>query len=405
MDFSKSDLTRRQFVKIFAAAGAFGASAAALAGCTSASGSASASASGSSSASASSTSASASAAASSASASAATKRTITDDAGRTVEIPSEIKTVAASGFGSRAVVYAGALDRLVGVSESDKRISSALPYAKLNEKLFTELPAVCSGGMNNTVYDEEMVKLAPDVIISTSTDAASDDELQQKLNIPVISVHMNDFDIFEEDFYKSLAMLGEVFGTTAHTDSVIKAMKEWQADLDNRTKDIPDADKPSVYTGGISFRGPHGIEGTYGGYGPFEAVHAKNVVDETGRSGPFSVDLEQITVWNPEFIFLNPDNMGQVKKEVEENADFFKSLQAVKNGNVFAQPSYIAFGTNYELAIADAYDIGKRIYPDKFADVDIEAKADEIFTCVLGAPFMQTLKDEGAGYGKIDLGL
>lgn len=397
-----SDISRRQFFRIAAAAGAMGASAAFLAGCSSSSKSSAAASSASASASAASSSASASAA--SASASAAATRTIVDDAGRTVEIPAEIKKVAASGFGARAIIYAGAIDRLVGVSESDKRITIGLPYAKLNEKLFTDLPAVCSGGMNNTVFEEEMVKLAPDVIISTATDAATDDELQQKLNIPVISVHMNDFDIFEEDFYKSLAMLGEVFGTTDHTDGIIKAMKEWQADLDTRTKDIADADKPSVYTGGVSFRGPHGIEGTYGGYGPFDAIHAKNVVDETGKTGPFSVDLEQITVWDPEYIFLNPDNMAQVNEEFGNDAAFFQALRAVKENKVFSQPSYIAFGTNYELAIADAYFVGKTIYPDKFADVDVEAKADEIFTAVLGAPYVSIMNEAGAGFGPITIG-
>ncbi|MBQ3301965.1 MAG: ABC transporter substrate-binding protein, partial [Eggerthellaceae bacterium] len=280
----------------------------------------------------------------------------------------------------------------------------SLPYATVNAAKFESLPAVCSGGMNNTVFEEEMVKVAPDVIISTSTDPAADDELQQKLNIPVISVHMNDYDIFEDRFYKSLSMLGEVFGTTEQTDSVIKAMKEWQADLEKRSGDIPNSDKPSVYTGGISYRGPHGIEGTYGGYGPFEAIGAKNVVDETGKTGPFSVDLEQITVWDPQYIFLNPENMAQVNEEFANDAAFFENLQAVKGNHVFSQPSYIAFGTNYELAIADAYFVGKTIYPDKFADVDMDAKADEIFTTVLGGPYMSIMKEDGVDFGPIAIG-
>ena len=97
-----------------------------------------------------------------------------------------MNSVAPSGFGSRAVVYAGAVDKLVGASENDLQLSASLPYAKTNQAIFEKLPAVCSGGMNNTVYEEEMVSLAPDVIISTSTDPAADDELQQKLGIPVI---------------------------------------------------------------------------------------------------------------------------------------------------------------------------------------------------------------------------
>jgi hypothetical protein len=136
-----SDISRRQFFRIAAAAGAMGASAAFLAGCSSSSKSSAAASSASASASAASSSASASAA--SASASAAATRTIVDDAGRTVEIPAEIKKVAASGFGARAIIYAGAIDRLVGVSESDKRITIGLPYAKLNEKGYARYQMVC----------------------------------------------------------------------------------------------------------------------------------------------------------------------------------------------------------------------------------------------------------------------
>ncbi len=378
-----SDISRRRFLKTLAATTIVGVYAGTMFGCTpnaSTSGSASTSA------------------------SASGTRTIVDDAGRTVEIPAVVNTAAGSGFGARAIVYAGAIDKLVGVSETDKKISVSLPYAMLNAATFNALPAVCSGGMNNTVFEEEMVKLAPDVIISTSTDPSVDDELQKKLNIPVITVHMNNYDIFEDKYYQSLAMLGEVFGTTSHTDEVIAAMKEWQKDLANRSAGVSDADKPTVYIGGVSYRGPHGIEGTYGGYGPFDAVAAKNVVDETGKTGPFSVDLEQISAWDPDFLFLNPENMSQVNEEFANNPAFFDTLKAVQNGKVYSQPAYIAYGTNYELAIANAYFVGKTIYPDQFKDIDIEKKADEIFEKTLGGPFISTMKEAGVTFGPITIG-
>lgn len=391
MKHNAADFSRRQFIGALAA-GALGASAVALGGC----------ASGGSSAASSSASASASSASASASSASGT-RIIVDDFGRQVEIPAVIEKAAPSGFGARAIVYAGAVDKLVGASDSDKRASVSLPYVTTNLDKFNELPSVCSGGMNNTVYEEEMVNVAPDVIISTSTDPATDDELQQKLNIPVISVRMNDYDIFEEDFYKSLNMLGEVFGTTEHTDAIIAKMRDWQEDLAERGAAGGDAGKPTVYTGGVSYRGPHGIEGTYAKYGPFDAIGAKNVVDETGSDGPLTVDMEQITVWDPEYIFLNPENMNMVMDEVANDPAFFQNLQAVKNGKVFSQPSYIAFGTNYEMAIADAYFVGKTIYPAQFEDVDVEKMADEIFETVIGKPYVEVLNSENAGFGPISL--
>ena len=42
-----------------------------------------------------------------------------------------------------------------------------------------------------------------------------------------------------------------------------------QTDLDTRTAKIADDQKPSVYVGGVSFKGQHGFEGTEAGYGPY----------------------------------------------------------------------------------------------------------------------------------------
>ena len=100
-------------------------------------------------------------------------------------------------------------------------------------------------------------------------------------------------------------------------------MKSWQKDLNSRTKDIPDGKKPSVYAGAVSFRGGHGIEGTYGKYPPFTAIHAKNVVDETGKSGALLIDKEKLAVWNPDIIFLTPDNMNLVNQDDSSNPGFY----------------------------------------------------------------------------------
>lgn len=146
-------------------------------------------------------------------------RTITDDQGRSVEVPAAVTKIAVTGFGARAVTYAGAVDRLVGVSDRDKsEVNAALPFAKANLDFLSTLPSVCTGGAQDTVYEEQMLLLAPDVIISTTTDPAANDELQTKMATPVVYIGMNDSDIFEESFYKSLSLLGGIFGTTSWTD-------------------------------------------------------------------------------------------------------------------------------------------------------------------------------------------
>lgn len=61
----------------------------------------------------------------------------------------------------------------------------------------------------------------------------------------------------------------------------------------------PDSEKPSVYVGGLGARGTHGIESTQGNYSLFNAVNAKNVVDETGQTGSIMIDKEKLIEWDP----------------------------------------------------------------------------------------------------------
>jgi iron complex transport system substrate-binding protein len=181
-------------------------------------------------------------------------------------------------------------------------------------------------------------------------------------------------------------------------------MEEWQRDLNDRTKDIADSDKPTVYAGAVSFRGGHGVEGTYAKYPPFDAINAKNVVDETGEDGALILEKEKLLVWNPDIIFLTPGNMNLVNEDYRTNPNYYSSLKAVKDGNVYTQINYNYFGTNIELSIADAYYAGTIIYPNAFSDIVFEAKADEIFTEMLGHPYIQVLKDSGNGFGRITVG-
>jgi len=53
--------------------------------------------------------------------------------------------------------------------------------------------------------------------------------------------------------------------------------------------------------------------------------------------------------------------------------------------------------------IADAYYIGKVLYPEQFSDVDPEKKADEIFTMFVGKPVYTDLKGPLGGFEKIEI--
>ncbi len=330
-------------------------------------------------------------------------RTVTDAFGRRVEIPGKVETVAAIGGAARILTYAGCADKLVGVTEMNKENTSKMPFSVINAEHFAGIASVSNGGPNETPFIEELIRIAPDVIFA-HTDQSTLQNVADKTGIPTVGIYPEG--MFDGTFYFALELIGEIMGMEEHCSQVIDYIKECQADLEARTKDIPDEEKPTVYTGAVSFSGAHGIDGTHALYPPFTAIHAKNVVDEIDnpKSAAFLIDMEKITMWDPDIIFLNPANMHLVNEDYAKNKAFYEGLKAVQNGEVYSQIPYTCNWTNMELAIADAYYAGKVIYPEQFADVDVVKKADEIFAVMLGQPFYEKLAADGYKFEKITIG-
>jgi iron complex transport system substrate-binding protein len=58
---------------------------------------------------------------------------------------------------------------------------------------------------------------------------------------------------------------------------------------------------------------------------------------------------------------------------------------------------YNWYSQNFESILANAYFVGKILYPDRFADVDPIAKADEIYSFVVGKPVFEEMNRTFSG--------
>lgn len=340
----------------------------------------------------------ASGSASDASSSAAVTKTVVDAYGRSVEVPKDAKTAATVGSGARFVVYAGAQDKLIAVTEMETTPAMNRPYAIAYKDLFADLPSTSNGNhlLETNVNEEQLMHLNPDVIIS-SRSAEECDALQKDTGIPVIGITYQN-QLFTDNVYNSIICVGEALGTEDHANEVVAKLKEWDADLKARTADIADADKPSVYVGAVNYKGAKSFTGTYANYAPLVELNAKNVADETGQKAAVDVDLEQIGNWNPDYMFLNAGNMDLMKADYANNQAFFDGLKAFQQGNLYTQPFFNFNGTNIDTGICDTYFIGATIYPDKFADVDLKAKYSEIYTTLLGVDFYRAMQQSGMDF-------
>lgn len=334
--------------------------------------------------------------------------TVTDMLGRQVTLPDAANRVVAIGPGAlRLYVYAGNLAYVVGVEQMETSDVSGKPYMLANPDL-AKLPVIGQGGPNNAPDPEKLVTVMPDVIFSTyATDAAAADELQTKTGIPVVVLNYGGTgvtSIFGEEIQNSLTLIGQVIGDSSRAEKANAYLQQTREDLERRTKDIPDTDKPSVYVGGLGAKGTHGIESTQGQYALLDVIHAKNVVDETGMSGSVMIDKEKLLEWDPAYLFIDQGGFAAVVEDYQKSPDFYNALSAVKNGQVYSQLPYNYYSTNIDTAIADAYFLGKTIYPAAFADVDPAKKADEIYQALLGKALYSQMAEKFGEFGPLQLG-
>lgn len=328
-------------------------------------------------------------------------RTITDSQGRVVELPAKVESIVCVGVGAlRYSCYVGAASLVVGVEDYELKAGMSRLYNYVNYDKFKSLPAIGTNGEPNV---EQIIAVAPQVIVMSAYASVDADELQAKTGIPVVVVPGSDTTL-DDKAYETIRILGELYGMEARATELTAYLTSVEQDLQSRTAAVAEDAKPSVYVGGISFKGTHGFEGTEAFYGPLELINGKNLANTTGQTGAFDIDLEQVLTWDPDVIFLDFNGMSLINEAYAANPDFYNSLTAVKEGRVYSQISFRSSASNLETALADAYYAATILCPEQFADVDAVAKAGEIFTELLGSNPYEALKEAGYEFRQITLG-
>ena len=331
-------------------------------------------------------------------------RIVVDGLGREVEIPHTVETIVPLGNAARLCSYLQVQDKFVTITQGDLGDSLFMAYGWANRDAWMDLPIAASGGYG-VFHPEVILEADPDVIVCTfEADIVA--SIEEQTGLPVVAVAQGT--LFGEDYEEALRILGDVCGASQRAEEIITFLNDCLADLDSRTKDIPDENKPLLLGSAATFRGFHGIQGVYVDHPVFSAVHGKDAaagLEKQSFDTGVEVDKEKILDWDPEILFLDSGNLYLVEEEYASDPDFFLQLQAVKNDKVYQWPNATANYTNLEVPLVNAYYAGMMLYPDAFADVDFEAKANEIFDFFLGRTgYLEVLTQNGLGYENITLG-
>ncbi|MFP3952282.1 MAG: iron ABC transporter substrate-binding protein, partial [Candidatus Bathyarchaeia archaeon] len=277
------------------------------------------------------------------------------------------------------------------------------PYRLAHPEL-ADLPVVSPGGPGKTPNAEMVLQVDPDVIFATYIDEQLAETLETQTNTSVVVLSYGPLATFyTEELSESLLLAGRILDREKRAGRVVSFIRATLEDLGNRTEDIPPGDRPSAYIGGIGYKGSHGIDSTDTSFPPFKAVNAYNVLENLETTGHVFIDKERLLEWNPDIIFVDEGGLELVKADYEKNPKFYESLKAYRQNHIYGTLPFNYYTTNIGTALADAYYIGKTLYPERFKEVDLEAKANDIYEFLTGEPVYAEMREDFGGFGSIDL--
>ena len=353
------------------------------------------------------------------SAGAADEITITDMISREVTVtPGSYQKVVCIGAGAlRMYSYIGDVSLLSGVEDIDNTSlaerpkmfdSAARPYMLAFGEEFTKLPSCGVGGPNaQTAEAEKILSCDPDIVISEYEDVEKEDALQEQLGIPVITLKSGSGGVFDENFFATLRMLGVIFGEEEKAEALVSFIEAERDEISRRTADVAEEEKPSVYICGLGNWGTTNHLMTAQNYISFNIANVKNVVSGLEKNGIQPIEEEKFVELGEDMdiMIMDAAAIKNIKPLYAETPDMFDTCKAWENGEVYLEMPYNAYYTNYEIALINTWFIAKTVYPDRFEDIDMNAKINEVTQMFQGQELAEKINAAPAsfgGYQKID---
>lgn len=305
-------------------------------------------------------------------------RTVTDMAGREVEVPAVIDSVYSTAPTGTMLMYTFDDELVTGlnVELSDDEKAYVTDYYK-------NLPNLGGWyGQGNQGNVEEIIKAAPDIVLSAgSTQSYIDqaEQLQEQLGIPVLLVE-TDLEYLPETY----RFMGELLGDEARGEELAAYTEETIAYAKELVASIPEEDKVRVYYAEEQ-DGLHTDPAGSSHSALIDLCGGINVAEceITSGYGRTAVSIEQVMEWNPELIICSVDN-GYADSSSYNTVltdPIWSTIDAVENGLVFQTPlqpqnwfdrppsANTIIGVKWTLSI---------LYPD-LVDFDIKEEAKEFY--------------------------
>ena len=252
----------------------------------------------------------------------------TDDLGREVEVPAEISRIVPTGPLSQIMLYAIAPDMFVGLaSQWSATAEGIVPQEYLDLPYFGQL--YNSANLNV----EELAMADPQLIIDVGQPMSGGtedlDALSAQTNIPAVYIATT-----LETVPETFRTLGKLLGREEKAEELAQFCEKIYPRTVSIMEQVGDNKVDALYV-----LGEQGLnvlaQNSYHSELIDMLTNNLAVVDAPSSKGSGNeVTLEQIALWNPEFILFAPDAPYEAAAEMET----WKEMTAIRNGNYLHVP-------------------------------------------------------------------
>jgi iron complex transport system substrate-binding protein len=261
-------------------------------------------------------------------------RSVTDSAGRQVEIPDTVARVFAAGPPASTLLYVLAPQTMIGWVRAPREAEK--PFLLPAVRSLPELGRLT--GRGDTLNLERLMADKPDLIVDfgtiNDTYRSLADRVQAQTGIPYLLI-----DGRFENTPAALRLLAGILGVQERGEALAHAAEDILAGVDHMLAEIPAAKRPHVYLA----RGPEGLEtGSRGSINTeiIERAGAVNVVEGLREKGGIvTASPEQLIAWAPDTIVT----LDRAFRDTVRSKPAWQPVPAVAAGRVFLAPN-LPFG-------------------------------------------------------------
>lgn len=294
-------------------------------------------------------------------------KTLIDQKGNKVIVPVKVqRAVTPYPIATNIIYTIGGQGKLVGIDDNS-------PEDLWLQRIDPNIGSIVRVGMPWSVNIEEVISLDPDVVIGVSG------EIKEKLNevgIPVIELDLGS----GSDIESAIRLIGDCLNLEERANGLADFYQDKMNFIMEKVKNIPEEQKirvmnvgrDSILTAAIGDCYQDRLISSAGGI---------NVAGDLKGDGWFTlVSIEQILSWNPQVIFVPPYLREGSAKEII-NDPKWKSIEAVKNNNVFTIPKGVAtWDTPEPESFLAPVWMAQIFYPELFSNIDIKNEIKDFYS-------------------------